>query len=477
MAERKPLYMDQTEGFPVELPTTDSITLGGLTMNGGDIAMGTNKITGLGDPTNPQDGATKAYVDEKALSPGKFKELILHENQLDNSLGILAAGALTIQTNPVGGDTVVISDGVTTRTYGATSGGDIQYTIGGTPAITMQNLATAIQGDGSAIWGAYFTTDLDRIDTDGMVVIVEDSNAGAAPYVYGTWGTQANCEIVNYGADYDYADTTLITLPTPTPGATNFGFRRVQASVDEGEMHYSSNDDVLYAFDDDANVWNSVSGAASIPDATSGSGGAVKGKVTFDSDKGLSITSGVGEILIDDTPNTLDVDSSGLKVVGLPSLFEVNDVAVGATVTAANLDTLTDTSNADALHTHASGTTSTVEAAYAVDEAIAIADPVYWTATGDRVGKALSNNDAKARVIGVAKTAQATPGSNSTITSHGPCTGTFVGQIPGAAYYLQAAGGIGTSLPGASNRVIQVGVAKNATDLWVRIVDYGKKAS
>ena len=49
----------------------DNITLAGtLTVNGtgqssfaGDIAMGSNSITGLADPTNAQDAATKAYVD------------------------------------------------------------------------------------------------------------------------------------------------------------------------------------------------------------------------------------------------------------------------------------------------------------------------------------------------------------------------------------------------------------------------------
>lgn len=38
------------------------LSLTGGTMSG-VIAMGTNKITGLGDPTNPQDAATKSYID------------------------------------------------------------------------------------------------------------------------------------------------------------------------------------------------------------------------------------------------------------------------------------------------------------------------------------------------------------------------------------------------------------------------------
>jgi hypothetical protein len=38
------------------------LPLAGGTMSGA-IAMGTNKITGVGDPTNNQDAATKVYVD------------------------------------------------------------------------------------------------------------------------------------------------------------------------------------------------------------------------------------------------------------------------------------------------------------------------------------------------------------------------------------------------------------------------------
>ena len=47
---------------------TSSITMGsGVITISGNIAMWTNKITGLGTPTNPTDGANKSYVDSAKL--------------------------------------------------------------------------------------------------------------------------------------------------------------------------------------------------------------------------------------------------------------------------------------------------------------------------------------------------------------------------------------------------------------------------
>ena len=47
------------------------LPLAGGTMTGA-IAMGTNKITGLGDPTNAQDAATKYYIDNVVLAPSNL---------------------------------------------------------------------------------------------------------------------------------------------------------------------------------------------------------------------------------------------------------------------------------------------------------------------------------------------------------------------------------------------------------------------
>lgn len=81
---------------------------------------------------------------------------------------------------------------------------------------------------------------------------------------------------------------------------------------------------------------------------------------------------------------TLQSSSSGLSVKGLPSLFEVNGSAVGATVTAPNLNTLTNGSNADALHVH-SGSGAKIPFTFSTSSplvlgAVTAGQLIYWAA-------------------------------------------------------------------------------------------------
>lgn len=367
MALRKPLFMS-SEGFSEEMLATDSLQLGGLTMSG-NIAMGNNKITGLGPGTVGTDAVTKQQLDDAVITGGTVKELLACEQQLNDTDGINALEFLFFAAQPVAGDTVTLKNGTLTRTYTfvANQGAEVTGTdvsIESSAATAMQRLVTRATADaGNTQWDLHWDpTEHTDINAGGVIGVVEKASASGASdsRIYGTFGTQANLKVVEYASGtaptvfIDYSSTTSATASTSDPGYGRFGLRRQAAALDDGEIHFVLSNDSQYAWDGDAQQWNILSGSGSIPDATSASGGGVKGKVTADSDKGLVITSGVMEVKIDDTPDTLDVDADGLKVVGLPSQFKINGTQVSANVTATNLGTLTAGSSSDAqsLHTH-----------------------------------------------------------------------------------------------------------------------------
>jgi hypothetical protein len=566
MATRKPLFLGEVGAE--EMAAADDIALGGLAMSGnitmgsnkitglaaatasgdalsygqsggslagltltGDLAVGDNQITGLAAGTDPDDAVNKAQLDSAVINGGQVKEQVLHENQLNDTEGVLAATVLTMANNPTAGDTIIITDGTTTRTYGATSGGDVQYTIGATVADTMSNLAAAIDGDGSAIWGAAFLL-LESIDTDGVVVIVEDDNDGTASQIYATWATQADIQYVNFGGADQYNSSTLAAMPSSAPGSTNFGFRRTTASLVTGEMHNARNNDTMYSWDDDAATWQQMNGSGSIPDATSASGGGIKGKVTVDREYGLLVNSGIlrmslasnkglgfdgggdlqgiadttagmeitasgfaidiaattpglgfdgsGDLEVKLDGTTLEKTATGLRVKGLPSLFEVNGVAVGATVTAANLDTLTDGSNADALHSHTISATTRLEDELTAEEALNQGDPIEWGTTNNQVRQCRANTTARVDCMAVVEESGGISASGTgTCVRAGVAVGVLSGATVGDRIYVGNTGGLVTGIGSVSagNHVIFVGTAKNATDLEVKPQYIGKKAA
>jgi hypothetical protein len=257
-------------------------------------------------------------------------------------------------------------------------------------------------------------------------------------------------------------------------------------------------DQTWRAYDTDAGIWITMNGPSSIPDATAASGGAgTKGKLTVDSDKGLAVSNGILSLAINTSGglefnssskalelflngSTLSVSGSGLSVAGLPSTFTINGSSVSANVTATNLNTLTagSGSNADSLHTHSGiggGASGVISADYNVDESIAVGDAVYFTATGDRIGKCDAGDDTKMEVIGIAKTAQSSVGDPATIVSLGPVAVSSL--TAGATYYVANGGGITATLPAAGKMIYIVGYAKSTSSLFVRPKYIGKRAA
>ena len=126
------------------------LPLAGGTMTGA-IAMGTNKITGLGDPTNAQDAATKNYIDTAVLAPSNLTGVI-------TSVGnVTSTGA---QTGT--GSTFVMQDSPTLTTPNI--GVATATSVNGTTIPTSETLVTTtstqyIVPSQTGNSGKYLTTD------------------------------------------------------------------------------------------------------------------------------------------------------------------------------------------------------------------------------------------------------------------------------------------------------------------------------
>lgn len=565
MALRKPFVLS-SEGFHEEMPTADTLDVGSIEISasGTGIDMNGKKITDLGDGVSPADVLTKAQVEALVASGGIFKEPVYGEDQLINgaSGGIAALESLYFTDQPTSGDTVIFYDGTNTRTYtfvddqgSEAAATDVSRE---TSAVTaMQRLVTRMNADAGNTWwhGVFITTG--SHNSAGEVLVWEEgtpSDSLSTSRIYGVWTTQADCEVVPFStgtAAIQYNAGTAATLPAADPTSGRFGFSVAEGSLVDGEIRLALDLNAQFSWEDSAQTWNQISGSGAIPDATSGSGGGVKGLATFDSDKGLQIIanavaevklgtdkglefSGGGVSIKIADANELSLDANGLNVEGVDANFKIDGTATGNSVTATNLTDVTDGGSADGLHTHtgssvslahsdlsgvtedqhharqhdmtssldhvesgltvghvltATGSSSfawqalpdevdRVENTYntAVD-ATANGDPVYINGN-NTVGKGRADTDAKARIIGVIRTGAGVAGSTVEIVTVGPCAGILGGGgVANTPYYLQATGGLGTSIPAGATRVIQLGKALNANDLFVQIIDYGKKAA
>lgn len=490
MALRIPLAVDQTEGFPEEVPSADTVDL----RAGADIAGDLNFSGGgepKGLPTTPtaaDAGASKAYVDAVAagLSPKPYCRVASNANELDTWTAAGSGVGKTLTSpgnatsyNDIDSVTVAVGDRVLVKDYGAgvsdTSNGIYEVTQLADGASNPCVLTRATDFDEDA-----------EVNQGDSVFVSEGTVAAKRTYALITadpitvdttaqeWSIVAGPGLITPGAGLlDTANTWSVELDT-TAAATGAGTGggssglEFDASGDAGQLRAA------------------VSASGALQRAADGL--AVKLEATNPSmqvvgnELGVKINpAGALEKLAGGLGVKVEATNPSLAITGSNELTVKEDGNRGLATDATGLYVKADGSSVvfDGSGQLSVGTVpaSRIANDYAVNEAIAIGDPVNWSATNDRVEKSLSNNLAKSRSFGIAETAQGVVGQTSKIISHGVATGVLSGATANTPYFLQAAGGIGTALPPTGNRLLRIGTAKNATDLFVAIRDYGRRAA
>ena len=264
-------------------------TLTGLTM-GGNIAMGTNKITGLGTPTADTDAVTKAYVDTVAAG------INVHA-----SVKYATTAALGTTGNLVGGT-------ITTTYANGTSG------LGATLTIATSSTWTAITIDGQSL------TIGDRVLIKNQVAALQNGI-----YTVTTVGTLANTTSFVFTRAVDNDQTPEINAGDLTYVATG------TAHGGDGWVQTAT----VTTIGTDAVNWTQYSGSGAVPYATISSAGIASfptaqftvdaaGAVTIANLSGGTITTGtvadgrIASALTGKTYNalTLTAAATGFTVAG-----------------------------------------------------------------------------------------------------------------------------------------------------------------
>lgn len=452
MALRKFLFQSSAEFYHEEQAATDELALGKLSLSGiGGVALdgGGQRAANFGTPTAAGDLATKSYVDSVAVG--------LDVKSSVRVKTVASVAAYTASGSGVGKTLTAPSTATSHNTHD-----------GVLLAVNDRVLVSQAGGDdvtADADNGIYYVSQLGDAGSNSFTLTRAtdaDQNAEvtAGMFVFVTEGTVAG--------DTGWA---LVTNDPITVDTTALQFSQFSTAVsvtyDQGLVQTGAS--VKVDLDTAAAAQTAGAGGGSSGLEFDVNSAAGKLRAAVNATGGLERSASGLAALLNGT--TLQSGASGLSVKGLPALFEVATVAVSANVTAANLNTLTGDVNADSLHDH-----EDVVMLRTASGAIVKGDGVYYSgnnvvSTGD------CTNDTKSRIIGVADAAISDTVAGK-IKKMGVVTGVLSGAAAGTRYFMSSAGQpvLAGTLAGG-DRTIQLGLAKNATDLEVQIFDYGKKAA
>lgn len=443
-----------------------------LTGSGGiSVDAGGQRIVSVGTPTTGTDAANKTYVDN-AISGVSYKEPVKVATTGNVSLSAApnTVDGIALAANDrilVKSQTDSTQNGIyTVQTLGTGANGVWVRSSDMAAGSTIKGMTYVLVGQGSAAADTGWVVSTDGTITVGTTAISWTQFSGLGQVTAGSGLTKtSNTLAVGKGDGIAVgADDVSIDLNT-NPALALTGT--------------SPNKKLEWFPDTTRGLNKDASGAyVRIPAANPGlafSSGDLDVKV--DANGGiLKDANGIGVKIV--STDRLSKSSSGLDVVGVPGQFEINGTATSTNVTAANLNTLTGGGNADALHIHSAAEateTPKVQTTWTASGALAKGDGVYINGT-DTVAKGNASAAGTSRIIGVA-TAAISAAASGKIISSGVLTGVLSGATAGDKYFLGTTGQpVLVSSLASGNRTIQLGIAKNATDLFVQIIDFGVKS-
>jgi hypothetical protein len=531
MAIKKFLFMDGTYGYQHEQESTDglklpSLVLGAGSESAGNIQMsGTGKVIGLANGTDAADAINKSQLDaaiagyewQAPVSVLKMKSdvartptgaiiegsggtgivnlttgnaftvaidgetpvvVTLASAPADVAAAIAAINSLYAAGGGTGGTIAVDGGGgqidIKSNTTG--TGSSVALTsvhanwaevgiTAGTDAGTNDLPTAGAAGEAWVVngWGTGYNNG-DIVEWDGSTWNVVLSNSGGEP------PNATRVAVISASAAGSFAahENTIGTYNATTDTWSFLAATDGDAVLVSGENSVYENIGFVY---DTGSSWVAFTGPASIPDATGASGGGIKGKATFDTDKGLAVASGVVSAKLaaaGSGTGGLEFNGSGAMQLDLDASGALDLSASGLAV---KVDGSTITINGSNQLTAAVAESERTEKDYAVGEAIAKGDPVYFSAN-DTVSKADAGNETKARTVGIARIA--IPSGSGPVCFSGLVTGVLTTATVNTPYYLASGGGLTATRPTGNVRIIRIGYAASASDLLVQITDFGR---
>ena len=473
---------------------------------GGQFSFGSKVLGNAGTPVVSTDLTTKGYVDSAiataVISGGTVKQSVLTAGQLSSSNGISAAAIFYLTAVAGAGDTFILKNSSGTETYTfSASAGVFTPATGANAGASMSSLAARINTD-SAYWSAiYEAPNLAEVNSGGgSIVIYEKTTASGASSsrVYGVFAAPSTAKVVSFNSLYEYNITLaiashVITMPSTDPSGTQFGFRTTLSNLVAGEIHYVQDTDVLSSWDASASVWYTLASGV-IPSATSGAGGGIQGKLTADSNFGLSIAAGVLKVQTDSASlgfssgnltvildgSTLSKSGSGLKVAaGGITNTEINSSALGNGLTGGS-GTALSVVPGDGISVSGAGVAANYNAAMTNDNgsAITAGQIVYESAAGHVNLASASVSNLYNLPIYVVTAASIGAGSAGNVAVRPGCVVTgLTGLTPGPVFVSGTAGAVTQNVSGFTTGqcAYQVGYSINATSFVydpVAIIEY-----